>query len=123
MKLIILSIFHSNFIFYHKLNKDLILTLLQRSIPTPRYHPHMVFSYCVTVKPLQGIQLCYKPVRRPIITWLYCGTRVGPFFKAYLAHLLFCRAHFRHSHGMFLFAYNFQEPSGICIFLTSNFYI
>ena len=72
MKLIILSIFHSNFIFYHKLNKDLILTLLQRSIPTLRYHPHAVFSYCVTVKPPQGIQLCYKPARRPIITWLYC---------------------------------------------------
>ena len=50
-------------------------------------------------------------------------SRVGPFFKAYFAHLLFCRAHFPHSHGMFLFAYNFQEPSGICIFLTSNFYI
>ena len=72
MKLIILSIFHSNFIFYHKLNKDVILTLLQRSIPTLRYHPHAVFSYCVTVKPPQGIQLCYKPARRPIITWLYC---------------------------------------------------
>ena len=72
MKLIILSIFHSNFIFYHKLNKDIILTLLQCSIPTLRYHPHAVFSYCVTVKPPQGIQLCYKPARRPIITWLYC---------------------------------------------------
>ena len=70
MKLIILSIFHSNFILYHKLNKDLIL--LQRSISTPCYYPHAVFSYCVTVEPPQGIQLCYKPVRRSIITWLYC---------------------------------------------------
>ena len=50
-------------------------------------------------------------------------SRVGPFFQPYFAHLLFCRTHFPDSHGMFLFAYNFQEPSGICIFLTSNFYI
>ena len=71
MKLIILSIFHSDFIFYHKLNKDLILTLLQCSIPTLHYHPHVVFSYCMTVKALQGIQLCYKPVCCPNITWLY----------------------------------------------------
>ena len=72
MKLIILLIFHSNFIFYHKLNKDLILTLLQHSILTLHYHPQTVFSNCKTVKCLQGIQLCYKPMHHPIITWLYC---------------------------------------------------
>ena len=83
MKLIILSIFHSNFIFYHKLNKDVILIPLQRSIPTLRYHPHTVFSYCVTVKPPQGIQLCYKPARRPIITWLYCAKLEKLRYKYY----------------------------------------
>ena len=57
------------------------------------------------------------------IGWWSLYNRVGPFFQPYFAHLLFCRTHFPDSHGMFLFAYNFQEPSGICIFLTSNFYI
>ena len=47
--------------------------------------------------------------------------RVGPFFKAYLAHLLFCRSHFADPHGMFLFAYNSQEPSGIFTFMI--FYV
>ena len=32
------------------------------------------------------------------------------FFKAYFEHLLFWWSHFADSHGMFLFAYNLQEP-------------
>ena len=50
---------------------------------------------------------------------VHCKCTVGwaLFSKVYFAHLLFCRAHFPDSHGMFLFAYYVQEPSGICIFM------
>ena len=49
----------------------------------------------------------------------YWPIRVGPFSKAYFAHILFWRSQFADSYGMFLFAYkyNLQEPSGIFTFM------
>ena len=55
--------------------------------------------------------------------YIILNIRVGPFFKVYFAHLLSWRSHFVDSHGMFLFAYNLQEPSGIFTFMIFSIQI